>query len=84
MVELTLQHPAFSDLQIADLITQRFGIAVARMTINQLRHLTRFHFLPPERCQIVIERQRRQRIQFTHDFLRGKPTLQDLLFCDES
>jgi transposase len=30
VVELTLQHSPFSDLQIAHLITERFGIAMAR------------------------------------------------------
>jgi hypothetical protein len=71
-------------LQIAHLITERFGIAIAQTTINQLRHRACFHFLPPKRRQIVIERQRRQRIQFADDFLRGKLPLQNLLFCDES
>jgi hypothetical protein len=33
VVELTLQHPAFSDLQIDHLITERLGIAIARTTI---------------------------------------------------
>jgi hypothetical protein len=83
VVELTFQHPDFSDLQIAHLITERFGIAIARTTINRLQHLACFHFLPPKRCQIVIEHQRRQRIQFAHNFLRGKLPLQNLLFCDE-
>jgi hypothetical protein len=32
----------------------------------------------------MIERQRCQRIQFVHDFLRGKLPLQNLPFCDES
>jgi hypothetical protein len=42
------------------------------------RHLARFHFLPPKRYQIVIERQRRQRIQFAHDFLCGKFPLRNV------
>jgi transposase len=36
VVELTFQHPTFSDLQIAHLITERFGIAIARTTIQPL------------------------------------------------
>jgi hypothetical protein len=70
-------------LEIAHLIIERFGIAIARTTINRLRHLARFDFLPPTWCQIVIERQRRQRTEFAHDFLRGKLPLQNLFFCDE-
>jgi hypothetical protein len=34
--ELNLQHSAFSDLQIAHLITERVGMAIARTTINRL------------------------------------------------
>jgi hypothetical protein len=32
--ELTLQHPIFADLQITQLISERFAIPIARATIN--------------------------------------------------
>jgi hypothetical protein len=34
VIELTLQHPTFADLQIAQIISERFTIRVARATIN--------------------------------------------------
>jgi transposase len=34
VIELTLQHPNFSDLQIAQIISERFAIPIARATIN--------------------------------------------------
>jgi hypothetical protein len=34
MIELTLQHPNFADLQIVQIISERFAISIARATIN--------------------------------------------------
>jgi DNA-directed RNA polymerase specialized sigma54-like protein len=42
-----LQHPNFSDFQIAQMISERFPIRIARVTISQRRHLAHFQFLPP-------------------------------------
>jgi hypothetical protein len=42
MIELTLQHPNFDDLQIAQIISERFAIPIARATINRLHHLAHF------------------------------------------
>jgi hypothetical protein len=84
VIELTLQNPTFSHVQIAYLIRQRFGIAIARTTTNRLRHLGHFNFLPPKRCHVVTERRRCQRIQFAHDYLTGKFPLQNLLLSNES
>jgi hypothetical protein len=35
VIELALQHPNFADLQIAQIISERFAIPIARATINQ-------------------------------------------------
>jgi transposase len=34
LIELTLQHSNFADLQIAQIISERFAIPIARATIN--------------------------------------------------
>jgi hypothetical protein len=34
VIELTLQHPNFADLQIAQIISERFAIPIARATFN--------------------------------------------------
>jgi hypothetical protein len=34
IIELTLQHPNFADLQIAQIVSERFAIPVARAIIN--------------------------------------------------
>jgi hypothetical protein len=34
LIELRLQHPNFADLQIAQIISERFAIPLARVTIN--------------------------------------------------
>jgi hypothetical protein len=34
VIELTLQHPNLTDLQVAQIISKRFAIPIARMTIN--------------------------------------------------
>jgi hypothetical protein len=34
VIELTLQHPNFADLQITQIISERFAIPIARATIN--------------------------------------------------
>jgi hypothetical protein len=34
VIELTLQHPNFADLQIAQIIPERFAIPIAHSTIN--------------------------------------------------
>jgi transposase len=34
VIELTLQHPNFADLQIAQVISERFAVPIARATIN--------------------------------------------------
>jgi hypothetical protein len=39
VIELTLQHPNLADLQIAQIISERFAIPIARATINRLRHM---------------------------------------------
>jgi hypothetical protein len=55
VIELTLQHPHFAELQIAQIISERFAIPIARAIINRLRHLAYFKFLPPKRCQKLTE-----------------------------
>jgi hypothetical protein len=50
-----------ADLQIAQIISERFAIPIARATINRLRHMWHFKFLPPKRCQKLTEIQKRQR-----------------------
>jgi hypothetical protein len=35
VIELTLQHPNFEDLQIAQMISERFTFPIGRATINQ-------------------------------------------------
>jgi hypothetical protein len=60
VIELTLQHPNFADLQITQIISERFAIPIARAIINRLRHMAHFKFLPPKRCQKPTEIQRRQ------------------------
>jgi hypothetical protein len=35
VIELTLQHPNFADLHIAQIISERFAVPIARATINQ-------------------------------------------------
>jgi hypothetical protein len=34
VIELTPQHPNFADLQIAQIISERFAIPIARATIH--------------------------------------------------
>jgi hypothetical protein len=34
VIELTLQHPNFADLQISQIISGRFAIPIARATLN--------------------------------------------------
>jgi hypothetical protein len=34
VIELTLQHPNFADLQIARIISERFAILIARAIVN--------------------------------------------------
>jgi hypothetical protein len=41
-IELTLQHPNFADLQIAQIISERFALLIAPATINRPCHLTHF------------------------------------------
>jgi transposase len=55
VIELTTRHPAFCDFQIAQIIAEQFSIAISRSTINRLRHLANFKFLPPKRCQELTE-----------------------------
>jgi hypothetical protein len=40
--------------------------------------------LPPKRCQMLTDQQRRQRMQFTQDFHTGRLPVDNLVFCDES
>jgi hypothetical protein len=35
VIELKLQHPNFADLQIGQIISERFAIPIAHTTINQ-------------------------------------------------
>jgi hypothetical protein len=84
VIELTLQHPNFADLQITQIISERFAIPIARATIHRLHHLAHFKFLPPKRCQRLTEIQRRQRDQFASDFINGKFQTKNLIFSDES
>jgi hypothetical protein len=42
-------------LQIAQVISERFAVPIARATINWLRHLVHFKFLPAKRCQKLTE-----------------------------
>jgi transposase len=82
--DLTLRHPTFSDFQIAQMIAEEHAITISRATINRLRHLAKFKFLPPKHCQKLTDTQRRQRVQFAKDFCAGQLPLQNLVFCDES
>jgi hypothetical protein len=84
VTELTLQHPNFADLQIVQIISERFAIPIARMIINRLRHLAHFKLLPQERCQKLTEIQTRQGYQFASDFISGKLPTENLIFSDES
>jgi hypothetical protein len=67
-------------LQIAQVISERFIIPIARATINGLRHLAHFKFLPSKRCQKLTEIQRRQHYQFAPDFINGKLPTENLIF----
>jgi hypothetical protein len=84
IIELTIAHPTFSDLQLATFLREDSGIAVSRCTISRARHLGHFSYLPPKKCQILTEQQRRQRMQFVRAFRTGKLPLVNLIFCDES
>jgi hypothetical protein len=42
VIDITLQHPNFADLQIAQIISERFAIPIAHATITRLRHLAHF------------------------------------------
>jgi hypothetical protein len=61
VIELTTQHPNVSDFQTAQIKSEQFAIPIACPTIDQLRYLPQFKFLPPKRCQKLTEVQRRQR-----------------------
>jgi hypothetical protein len=84
VIELTLQHPNFADLQIAQIILERFATPSACATINRLRHVAHFKFLPPKRSQKLSEIQRQQPYQFASDFINGKLPTEKLSFFDES
>jgi hypothetical protein len=80
MIELMLQHPNFADLQIAQIVSERFACAI----IDQPRHLAHFKFLPRKRCQNLIKIQRRQHYQFASDFVNGKLPTENLIFSNGS
>jgi transposase len=84
IIELTIAHPTFSDLQLATLLHEDSGIAVSRCTINRARHFAHFSYLPPEKYQVLTEQQRWQRMQFARDFRTGKLPWGFWIFCDES
>jgi hypothetical protein len=84
VIELMNQHPNFSDLQIAQIISERHSIVISRATINRLRHIVRFKFLLLKHCETLTEVQWRQRIQFTKDFFNGRLPVHNLIFGDES
>jgi hypothetical protein len=84
VIELTLQHPKLEDLQIAQIISERFATPVTRATINRLRHMAQFKFLPQKRSQKLTEIQRRQRHRFASAFLNGKLPTENLIIFHES
>jgi hypothetical protein len=84
IVELTIAHPTFSDLQWATLLHKDSGIGVSRCTINRARHLARFFIFTSEKRQVLTEQQPRQHMQFARDFRTGKVPLANLIFCDQS
>jgi hypothetical protein len=49
--DLTLRHPTLSDFQIAQMVAEEHAITISRATMNRLRHLAKFKFLPPKHCQ---------------------------------
>jgi transposase len=51
VINLTIQHPSLSDFHIAEHIHEHYSIHISRATINRLRHLAGFRFLPPKHCQ---------------------------------
>jgi transposase len=61
VIERMLQHPNFSDFQVAQIIIPRFGIRITRPPISRLRHLAHFKFLLPKNREKLTEVQRRQR-----------------------
>jgi hypothetical protein len=81
---LTIAHPTFSDFPLATLLHEDSGITVSRCTINRASHLAHFSYLPPKKCQVLTEQQRRESMQFARDFRTGKLLLVNLIFCDES
>jgi hypothetical protein len=83
VTELTLRHPNFADLQIAQIISERFAIPIACGRINRLRHLVHFKFRLPKRCQKLTKIQRRQRYQFVSGFISGTLPTESLIFSDE-
>jgi hypothetical protein len=50
IIELTIAHPTFSDLQLATHLHEDLGIAVSCCTINRARHFAHFSYLPPKKC----------------------------------
>jgi hypothetical protein len=84
VTELTLQHPNFSDFQIAQVISERFTIRIARPAINRMDHLAQVKFRRTKRSQNVIDVQKRQPYQIASDFINGKLPKQNLIFFDES
>jgi hypothetical protein len=84
VIELTLQHPNLADLQIAQIISERFATPISHATINRLPHMAHFKFLLPKRRQKLTEIQRQQRYQFASDFINKNLPTEKLIFFDES
>jgi hypothetical protein len=83
IIELTISRPTISDLQREQLLYEQSGVVISRSTVNRTRGLAHFSYLPPRRCQVLTEQQRRHRTQFARDFPARKPALGNLVFCDE-
>jgi hypothetical protein len=50
-IEATRDDPRASDSQIVRMIFDKFGVNIGYSPANRIRHLRKFQFLPPRRCQ---------------------------------
>jgi hypothetical protein len=84
VIEIILRHPNFADLRFAQIISERLAIPIAPATINRLRQLAHFKFLPLRRRQKLTEIQRQQCYQFACELINGDLPTENLIFSDES
>jgi hypothetical protein len=82
--DLTFDKGSLSNISIATITKEQFGVDISRFPSNAIQHELHFYFKHPKICQLLNEDQIIARLQLTEYYFNGYLPKGPLVFSDES